>query len=57
MKKDYVGIVNGCMAGVAGQDGVLVKKIWKLVSNEQSFVLRMQSAFTCDGSHERSHSF
>ena len=51
------GIVNGCMAGMVGQDGLLVKKIWKLVSNEQSFVARTQSAFTCDGSHEHSQKF
>ena len=51
------GLVHGCMAGMVGQDNLLVKKVWKLVSNDADFINIMNETFACDGSHVHSQRF
>ena len=50
-------LVHGCMAGMVGQDNLLVKKTWKLVSNDADFIQIMSRTFACDGSHDHSQTF
>ena len=50
-------LVHGCMAGMVGQDNLLVKKVWKLVSNDADFINIMNETFACDGSHVHSQRF
>ena len=38
-RSHHEGLVHGCMAGMVGQDNLLVKKTWKLVSNDADFFL------------------
>ena len=45
------------MAGLVGQDKLLVKKVWKLVYNDADFIRTMNQTFACDGSHEHSHKY
>ena len=53
----HEGLVHGCMAGMVGQDNLLVKKVWKLVSNDADFINIMNKTFACDGSHDHSQRF
>ena len=53
----HEGLVHGCMAGMVGQDNLLVKKVWKLVSNDADFINIMNETFACDGSHVHSQRF
>ena len=53
----HAGLVHGCMAGMVGQDQLLVKKVWKLVSNDADFINIMNETFACDGSHVHSQRF
>ena len=53
----HVGLVHGCAAGLVGKDGLLVKKIWKLVSNDSHFIRTMAESFACSGDHEHSQKF
>ncbi|CAE7675304.1 RE1 [Symbiodinium sp. CCMP2592] len=53
----HEGLVHGCMAGMVGQDNLLVKKTWKLVSNDADFIQHMSRNFACDGSHDHSQTF
>ena len=53
----HVGLVHGCVAGLVGRDGLLVKKIWKLVSNDSHFIHTMAESFACSGDHEHSQKF
>ena len=53
----HVGLVHGCAAGLVGKDGLLVKKIWKLVSNDSDFIRTMAESFACSGDHEHSQKF
>ena len=56
-RSHHEGLVHGCMAGMVGQDNLLVKKTWKLVSNDADFIRTMSRAFACDGSHDHSQKF
>ena len=56
-RSHHEGLVHGCMAGMVGQDNLLVKKIWKLVSNDADFTRTMNQTFACDGSHVHSQKF
>ena len=49
--------MHGCMAGMVGQDNLLVKKVWKLVSNDADLINIMNKTFACDGSHVHSQRF
>ncbi|CAE7030618.1 RE1 [Symbiodinium sp. CCMP2592] len=56
-RSHHEGLVHGCMAGMVGQDNLLVKKTWKLVSNDADFIQHMSRNFACDGSHDHSQTF
>ena len=56
-RSHHEGLVHGCMAGMVGQDNLLVKKTWKLVSNNADFIQIMSRTFACDGSHDHSQTF
>ena len=56
-RSHHEGLVHGCMAGMVGQDNLLVKKTWKLVSNDADFIQIMSRTFACDGSHDHSQTF
>ena len=45
------------LAGMVGQDNLLVKKVWKLVSNDADFINIMNKTFACDGGHDHSQRF
>ena len=51
----YTGEVHGCVSGLVGRDGLPIRKIWKLMSNDEQFVRTMSETFacTCKGDHSR----
>ena len=53
----HVGLAHGCAAGMVGEDGLLVKKVWKLVSNDEDFIQMMHGTFACDQTHGHSQKF
>ena len=53
----HTGKVHGCVSGLVGKDGLPIRKVWKLMSNDATFVRTMSETFACNCKGDHSKNF